>query len=55
MYMEEIANYNCDGLCIEITCDVKYTHHTIKKINGMNITLGFCKKHSEEFENGKDN
>ena len=49
--MSKIANYNCDGLCIEEYCSDRYTHFTTQKINGMGLVLGFCEKHMEDFEN----
>jgi hypothetical protein len=50
LFMNEIINYNCDGLCIQESCSERYTHSTIQKINGVNVVLGFCKKHAKEFE-----
>jgi len=51
--MEKIINYNCDGLCVHRYCGSRYTHMTVRKINGIEIVLGFCLKHAEEFEKGK--
>ena len=48
--MEEITNHNCEGLCCEEFCDEKQTHCTRKTINGLKVVLGFCKKHSEQYE-----
>lgn len=49
--MEEIINYNFDGLCCLEFCGQRYTYFTIKKINGLEIVLAFCKKHANEYEN----
>ena len=50
--MEDIVNFNCDGLCIQKHCDQKYTKYTNQKINGMEIGLAFCEKHADEFTEG---
>lgn len=51
--MQKIINYNCDGLCIHRFCGKKYTHFTYIRLRGMDLSLGFCEKHSEEFENNR--
>ena len=48
--MEKIDNYNCDGLCIEKSCDKRYTHFTNRIINGVELHLSFCRKHANEYE-----
>ena len=48
--MEEIRNYNCDGMCVERTCSKRYTRMTTQAINGLKLVLGFCEEHSNEFE-----
>ena len=52
--MNKIANYNCEGMCIEKCCNQKYTRYIIKKINGMNVMLGFCDKHAGIYEAFED-
>lgn len=49
--MEKIKNYNCDGLCVQLFCSKRYTHHTKLAINNMFLELGFCEEHSEQYEN----
>ena len=48
--MEEISQYNCEGLCLEKTCGSKYTHFVQVNINGLNILIPLCEKHAEEFK-----
>jgi len=50
--MDKIYNYNCDGMCCEEFCSKRYTHSTRRTLHGMNIVLGFCEEHANEFENG---
>ena len=49
--MQDIVNYNCDGLCIQKYCSKKYTKMTNQEINNVDVVLGFCEDHAEEFEN----
>ena len=39
--MKRIINYNCDGLCVQLYCSKRYTHHTQLAINNMFVELGF--------------
>ena len=48
---QKIQNYNCDGLCIQQCCSKRYTHHTTHIINGMELHLGFCEEHADEYDN----
>lgn len=48
--MEKIINHNCKGLCCERFCSNKEEFFMKLEINGLDIVMGFCKKHSEKFE-----
>ena len=50
LFMGEIENYNCDGLCIQEFCSEKYTHMIKHNLLGLKLVLGFCKKHGKEIE-----
>ena len=52
--MQEIENYNCDGLCQEKYCSERYTHFTTIEICGLKIIISLCKKHAEEWDNYQD-
>ncbi len=49
--MNEIENYNCQGLCVQQFCNERYTHMTTIKLYELDLVLGMCKKHAEEFDN----
>ena len=45
--MEEITNYNCEGLCVERVCSRKYTHYVTLEISkDIKYILPFCKPHA---------
>jgi hypothetical protein len=52
--MNNIENYNCEGMCVEETCNNRYTKHTSLKLNGMKVHILLCEKHAEQFENYED-
>ena len=49
--MEDITNNNCEGMCVEKTCNEKHTKMTHQVIQGIKLILTFCERHSEQFEN----
>lgn len=49
--MEEVINHNCAGLCSEKYCDEVETHFIQLKFNGLIFLVGFCEKHSQDFDN----
>ena len=48
--MDKIANYNCEGMCVEEFCGAAPTHFTKKNINGISIFLSLCEEHSNQYE-----
>ena len=48
--MQEIKQFNCEGICPEVYCKQHYTHFTTKKINGLTLAIPLCKKHAKEYE-----
>ncbi len=51
---QPIIKYNCQGLCSQKSCNKKHTHFTEIKIKGIDVLITFCKKHAEEYEEGKE-
>lgn len=55
--MEDIDNYNCEGMCAEKHCSNKYTKHTAITHNGLKLFVCLCDKHAgvyEAFENSNE-
>ncbi len=50
--MEKIFEHNCVGLCIQETCDNEQEYFINILVDNMNIILGFCRYHSEIFDEG---
>ncbi len=48
--MDEIENYNCEGMCCQAHCDEKYTHFLNRELYGLKLHFAFCKNHSEIVE-----
>lgn len=47
--MQQIENYNFDGLCAENFCSKRYTHYRIIELEGMKIIIALCEKHAEKY------
>ena len=48
----ERAHRESDVTCIEEYCINKCEYYLIKKIKGINLILGLCKKHTKEYLKG---
>jgi len=48
----ERADKESDVTCIEECCMDKCEYYLIKKIKGINLVLGLCKKHTKEYLKG---
>lgn len=53
--LNDIKNYNFEGMCSEERCDEPYTHTFAMTVNGLKMIIPVCEKHAKEMEKFSEN
>lgn len=52
--LNDITNYNFDGLCSEENCNERYAHTFQITVNGLQLIIPVCEKHAKRMEEFSD-